>query len=64
MTSKKRQTTKKLHPIDDEHSKTGKKSTDNFAQNTFNNHSGNTQTHINAHATFSPRTTLSQGRGK
>lgn len=65
MTHKKNRKVQKTHPIDQEHSKKGAKPGDAFGSNVATeDHSINLSKHVNPHAAFGARTTLSKGRGK
>lgn len=65
MSHKKRKVTQKPHPIDQEHSLKGAKHESNFTNNvSAEDHSTRLSRHINPHAAFGARTTLSKGRGK
>lgn len=65
MSHKKRKTTHKSHPIDEEHSLKGVKHSDAFSANvSTDGHSVSLSKHLNPHAAFGARTTLSKGRGK
>jgi len=55
----------KTHPIDQKHSLTGVRTSDGpVVHSKDTNHSIKPSYRVNPHATFSPRTTLSKGRGK
>ncbi len=65
MAHTKRHATHRPHPIDQRHSVIGKKIFSiSILPESATYHSVHTTHHNNPHAAFSPRTTLSKGRGK